>query len=73
MRKVQGGHWGTLSAVVGLLESIPAQLAQRAALLAVRLPNEQLFLISRSLLLDRAPKCFLVEFPNTLKQKHLGF
>lgn len=75
MQKVQGGHWGALSAVVGLLESVPAvpaQFAQRAALLAVKLPNKHLFLISRSHLLERAPKRLLVEFPVTLKQKHLG-
>lgn len=73
MRKVRGGHWGTLSALVGLLESVSAQFAQRTALLAVKLPDKHLFLISRSLILDRAPKCLLVEFPNTLKQNHLCF
>lgn len=65
MQKVQGGHWGALSVVVALLESVPAQFAHRAALLAVKLPDKRLFLISRSHLLDGAPKRLLVEFPVT--------
>lgn len=52
--------------------TVPALSAQRAALLAWKLSNKWLFLISRSLLLDRAPKRLSLDFPNRLKRKHLG-
>lgn len=44
-----------MSALVALLERVPAQAAQGAALGAGELPNKHL-LISRNLLLDRAAR-----------------
>lgn len=56
-------HWGRCRKPQGssvsrgaLLERVPAQAAQRAALGAGKLPDKHLLLISRNLLLDRAPR-----------------
>lgn len=51
---------------------VPGKSVQWAALLAWKLLSKWLFLIYRSLLLGRAPKGLLVDFPSRLKKKHVG-
>lgn len=58
--------------MVALLERVPAQAAQRATLGAGKLPNKHLFLISRSLLLDRAPRS-LGRIPQHIQEETTRF